>query len=156
MYICQNCGQAYQTPVNFCSRCGNTAIVNQGGIQPPYSPYTASSYPMTPAPAEKGGRGAAIVGMIFGLIAMFMSFVMVGMAAELADNALSYYLYRATLYEEILGFIVGYSIVMLPFSIVGLVLSCKAKALKGMAIAGRIMTILSLVLWGISCLICLG
>ena len=157
MYVCKNCGQTHPSPVSFCNRCGSNAIENRAEGAPSYPTYgTTPTYAYgTPTPSE-GSKAPAIIGMVFGFLALIISFIMIGAASEISDS-MSYPFYGSYYdADEIMSMLFAFSIFTLPFSIIGLVMSCKAKALRGMGIAGRIINIFSLVLWGIACIIMLS
>ena len=76
MFVCKDCGQNFDTPVNFCNNCGSASIA-------PVETY--SSGPIYGAPAPSTSPAGKILGIIsmavgiaaavFSLIAFFGSFV---------------------------------------------------------------------------------
>ncbi len=155
MYICKNCGQTYQSPVNFCGSCGGQVTEAQEAVQPEYTapvnsaPYTYAN----PTPAPTGSKGPAIVGLIFGILAMIFSFISIGIASMALDEADSYYYYYHgldSLREEAFAILGVFSIFVLPFIIVGLVTSLRKSSLKGVAITGRITSFIGLGMWILS------
>ena len=117
MYVCKNCGQTHPSPVSFCNRCGSNAIENRAEGAPSYSTYgTTPTYSYgTPAPSGGGSVAPAIIGMIFSVIGLFISFFMVGFASELSDS-LAYQFYSSYNPGDDFGYIFAFSIFLLPFS----------------------------------------
>ncbi len=162
MYICSKCGQTYDAHCNFCSLCGSDSIVLQeepkAEVQPEVSAFHAPESfeaPATPvaptyeapaaptyeapaysAPAYEGkvldnyvpSNGPAIVGFIMGIIALIFALYAFIFATEA-----SYFEFD----EAIAAFVVC-SIFQTPAFIVGVVQSFRARALKALALVGKI------------------
>ena len=148
MYICKSCGQTYSEPVKFCGKCGSDSF--EASIETPayeanpaYSnPAPAYSYAPTP---ESGSKAPSIVGMVLGIVATFLALIMTGFIGELVDSYYSRY-YS----DEIFVSFIVWSFFVLPFAIVGLIMSFKKSSLKAMSIVGKITSFVSLGLWLIS------
>ncbi len=152
MYVCKNCGQTYSEPVKFCGKCGGDSFDSNEYMAPEYSPYSnptpAYTYASSPAPSG-GSKAPAIVGMACGISAVFFAFYMLIVCASFADSY-----YRI---DEAFASFFGFSFFVIPLAIVGLVMSFKAgNALKGMSIAGKVTSFVSLGIWGLTFLICVG
>ena len=155
MYICKNCGQSYPEPVNFCGKCGGNSfdtndynVNNDYNMNAEYSPYgnPTPAYNFEPSPApESESKAPAIVGMACGVSAVLV-------ALQMLMGCMSYYYF----YDAIMAFF-GYSFLVTPLAIVGLIMSFKAgNALKGMSIAGKITSFVSIGILGLTFLACVG
>ena len=139
MYICKNCKKTFDTPVQYCNVCGG-AVENQP------TGYNSFSTPVTYGAPATGSKAPSIIGMIFGILNMILSFVLIAPIAETVDNY-----YASYAFDEMLAYFFVFSIFMLPLAIVGLILSFKSNAGgKGMAIAGRITGFIALAIYLIS------
>ena len=149
MYICRSCKQSHPTQVNFCSRCGSSDIAIQGEIQQPYSPYNVQGQPFT-APNQQNNVSIApaIVGMVFGFIALICAFITLSTVSDMTNY------YGSS--GEAIGFFLVFSAFTFPFNIVGLVQSGKPCSVKGLAIAGRIINFVSLGFYALSFIVSLG
>ncbi len=166
MYICKNCGQTYTTPSSFCGRCGGEVTETPDTAYTSYdNPAPAYSYAATaPAAEAPAGKGPAIVGMIFGILATILAFVCIFIGTEAIDEA-SYYssnyyyydyfyyspsYYIDTIRETALVSLFVMSLFVLPCMIVGLATSFRKSGLKVMSIVGRVTSFVSLALLVIS------
>lgn len=141
MYVCKNCGQVYSEKVNFCGKCGSEAFDVQADAYA--NPAPSYNY----AAPVGGSKVPSIIGMIFGITAIFFAFyqlIFTGViASEFGDDAF-------------VPFFV-FSVFVLPFSIVGLIMSFKGgNTLRGMSITGKITSFISLGIWFLSLIVCLG
>lgn len=180
MKYCANCGTALDDAAVFCSGCGAqqapaapvdnpTEVLNPVEsvpaapeyVQPaapeyvqPVAPATPAypSYQPTVAPIQEGpsvkskilggiGMGLAIFGFVFALIVFFMGIA----AVDSYDDA-----------PAIMG--ISYSIVCLPFSILGTIFcgSARKDGVGGMAVTGKIFGIIGIVLYGLGFLLSCG
>lgn len=154
MYICRSCGQTYSEPVKFCGKCGNDSFDIPQQSYAPQPQYNAYSNP-TPTysyaqPATAGGSKApAIIGMIFGIVAVFLGFYQMIVSMALASSR-----YTA---DEGMAFFWIMSIFVLPLTVVGLVMSFKdCGSLRGMSIAGRITSFITAGMWVLTFFVCLA
>ena len=149
MYVCKNCGQTYSEPVKFCGKCGGDSFEAQMAYapQPEYvNPAPTYSY-VASAPAGRS-KAPAIVGMIFGISSMIFSFY---------HMLLTFILLDEEGVDDALSFFWALSVFVLPFMIVGLIMSFKdCGSLKGMSITGRVTCFISLGMWLIGFLACLS
>ena len=83
--------------------------------------------------------------MVLGIVATFLALIMTGFIGELVDSYYSRY-YS----DEIFVSFIVWSFFVLPFAIVGLIMSFKKSSLKAMSIVGKITSFVSLGLWLIS------
>lgn len=155
MYICKNCGASYAEHVTFCAQCGSNLMMFQQDTPPAYNPYgttapSSTSYYAAPVPASEN-KVPAILSLVFGSIAVLISFYLMIFLAELASYPFAYYAS-----DSALGAFFGCGIFIIPGAILGLVMSGKTNALKGMSIAGKITSIVALALLGISFFIMIG
>lgn len=156
MYICKNCGASYAEHVAFCAQCGSNLMMFQQDTPPAYNPYeapdaSASAYSYAaPAPTSEN-KVPAILSLVFGAIAAFISLYLFVYLVELAGYSYSYYFDEAAL-----GAFFGCSVFLVPGAILGMIMSGKTNALKGMSIAGKISSICALGLLGISFFIMIG
>jgi len=121
--------------------------------------YEAPAYAYAPPVSESGSKAPAILGMIFGISAIILSFIlMVGIISAIDTYSYYYdhYDYYYSITDELMGVILGFSIFLLPCLIVGLVMSFKAKVGKGMAIAGKITNFIALGMYTISFIMALS
>lgn len=103
-------------------------------------------------PKKGGGKISAIMGMAFGILGLILSFYYIMYAAVFANTV---YYYGE--FEEIVIALIIMAIFFLPPTIVGLALSCKpVSKLRGMALAGKITSIISLGVWALSFFIVLS
>lgn len=114
---------------------------------PVYPAYQAPTAPVKEGPSVKSkilggiGMGLAIFGFVFALIVFFM-----GVAA--VDS-----------YDEELAIMgISYAIVCIPFSILGLSFCGPARkdGVGGMAVTGKVFSIISIVLYGLGFLLSCG
>ena len=153
MYICKNCGQTYSDPVNFCGKCGGDSFDSNDYMNTEYSPNVNPSptytYASAPAPASEN-KAPAIVGMSCGVSAVLLAFYMLITCADLVDG----YYYSSA---EAFGLFFGFSFFIVPLTIVGLIMSFKAgNALKGMSLAGKITSFVSMGILALTFLMCVG
>ena len=155
MYICRSCGQTYSEPVKFCGKCGSDsfdtpqqAYATQQQYNTYSNPTPAPSYSYAPPAPAGQSKAPAIVGMIFGISSlmfviyqMFFTFMMLDIEGD----------------EEAMIFFWIYSIFVLPFMIVGLVMSFKdCGSLRGMSITGRITSFITAGIWLLTFFVCLA
>ncbi len=164
MYICKNCGQTYTAPSNFCGKCGGEVTEAPDTFNTAYSnPAPAYSYATPVAEAPAAGKGPAIVGMIFGILATILAFVCIAIASEAIDSASyyssSYYYYYSyyspsyyinNIREAALAALFVMSIFVLPCMIVGLATSFRKSSLKALSIVGRATSFVGLALLVVS------
>lgn len=154
MYICKNCGQTYHGPIKFCGKCGGDSFE----VQMTYTPQSeyinpAPTYSYVSSPSSTSPRSApAIIGMIFGILALlfaFGAFAMAMDALDVADNYHNYYSsrYLSDIRYEYLNDLTGLSIIIIPSIIVGLIMSFKRSAIHAMSIVGRVTSFISVGLW---------
>ena len=172
MYICPNCQNASETPINFCSKCG-TPMVEKA--PEPAAAYTAPApempAPEVPAPPvytapaptaqapvytapqpvsiayepeKKAPLGKAIAGMIMSIEGLPVAIIsLLATIAEMdIDGSVAFGM--AIIYGGFFGF---------PLSLVGLILSkgyANAGGKSGMAKAGKILGIIGIVFSAIS------
>ena len=171
MKYCAACGTALDDAAVFCSSCGAQqapvapvapvveAPVAEVAPAPEYVQPVAPAYqvaypayqpavaPVKEGPSVKSkilagiGMGLAILGFIFALIVFF-----VGVGA--VDT-----------YDEDLAIVgIVYSIMFIPFSIIGLSFCGPARkdGVGGMAVTGKVFSIISIVLYGLGFLLSCG
>ena len=171
MKYCAACGTALDDAAVFCSSCGAQqapvapvapvveAPVAEVAPAPEYVQPVAPTYnvaypayqpavaPVKEGPSVKSkvlagvGMGLAILGFIFALIVFF-----VGVGA--VDT-----------YDEDLAIVgIVYSIMFVPFSIIGLSFCSPARkdGVGGMAVTGKVFSIISIVLYGLGFLLSCG
>lgn len=180
MSICKTCGAECPDQAAFCTQCG-TPMANESNPETPVAPvyeapvapvyevpaaptyevptYEAPAYAYAPPVSESGSKAPAILGMIFGISAIILSFIlMVGIISAIDTYSYYYdhYDYYYSITDELMGVILGFSIFLLPCLIVGLVMSFKAKVGKGMAIAGKITNFIALGMYTISFIMALS
>lgn len=114
MFTCSNCGKAYDTYVNFCDNCGCRFVT-------PGTPVVTQPVPVSaPVPQTSSkniaGMILAIVGLCLDAFAAIYSLfgVVVGMNTLLDE---------ATFMFGVFGLV--FSLIALPFAIVGLSISSK-------------------------------
>lgn len=157
MYICKNCGASYAEHVAFCAQCGSNLMMFQQDTPPAYNAYdtaaptTAPTYSYAAAAPASDNKVPAILSLVFGAIAAFISLYLFIYLVELAGYSYSYYFDEAAL-----GAFFGCSVFLVPGAILGMIMSGKTNALKGMSIAGKISSICALGLLGISFFIMIG
>lgn len=162
MYICKNCGQSYPEPVNFCGKCGGNSfdandynVNNDYNMNAEYSPYgnPTPAYNFEPSPApESESKAPAIVGMACGASAVLIALWMMSICFSYIGSYHSYYYV-----EETFATLLGCSFFITPLAIVGLIMSFKSgSALKGMSIAGKITSFVSIGILGLTFLACVG
>lgn len=140
---------AYSEPTYSSPAYSEPAYSSPAYSEPVYSkPYTA------PSPS----KAPAIVGMICSIIALCFGLYLIGFSITSAaiyedySYSYSYYNYRAV--ADAAAFCLGFiSVFQIPLTVVGLIMSFKAKALKAMGIVGIITGFLSVLLWFISCIV---
>ena len=164
MYICKNCGTSYAEHVAFCAQCGSNLMMFQQDPQPAYNAYDAAAPAPTPtysyeAPttAASDNKVPAILSLVFGAIAAVIALSLIGVLAEyLSASSYSYYYYTPSYDSEALGAFFGCSVFIVPGAILGMIMSGKTQALKGMSIAGKISSIVSLGLLGLAFFLMIG
>ena len=112
MYICPNCGKAYETAVNFCEYCGSRPVAQGTVMQPTYYPA-----PQVRQPKNIAGMVLSIVGMVLGLVSaiyVFFGFI-------LSVDASSWVASEMMTMFGTFGLI--FAIIAIPLSIVGLSIS---------------------------------
>ena len=144
MYVCPNCNKQSETPANFCPRCGTAMIIapevqaeapQQAVPQPQYvapqpeqpqyaepqqpqytQPMYAQPQYVAPQPSTPS-KAKAIVGMALGAAGLF--FAVLGFFYTLAfvaiDGAFA------------IGMSIGFGIFSMPLSLVGFIMSSKAR-----------------------------
>lgn len=160
MYICPNCQNTSETPINFCSKCGTPMVEKAPEVVtavPEATVFTAPA-PMAQAPVytapqpvsiayepeKKVPLGKAIAGMIMsieGLPMALISFLATISQIDL-DGGLAFVM--SIIYGGFFGF---------PLSLVGLILSksyANAGGRSGMAKAGKILGIIGIIFSAIS------
>lgn len=138
MYICPNCGKAFEEPVNFCNGCGANLSGTAAPVAPPvYTPVTPV-YAVPATPAVSGGSNAKhIVGMILGISGMVTSIIGLLYALILLPEATDYHYFYNYAAEALTGVCMVFAFIALPLSIVGLALSRrKAFGVVGTIISG--------------------
>lgn len=151
MYICRNCGQAYSAYAPHCTRCGGE-IVAAAPAEPAasaYNPYGAApAYHYEAKPEPPKATGGVIVMGIIGFILALESLLGMFVSAIFAQTS-SYDYYYDYYYT---GFDVeAYAVAMffqIIMSVLGLVFSSIArnKGFCGLAIAGKILSIIAIVI----------
>lgn len=167
MYVCKNCGQTYASYTTICSKCGNAVVAAPNSSysssqqtqyvapQPQYAAYSAPTTPVYPysassVPAPSGGiRAMGIIGFILALETLFSIFY-----ALIAGESYSYY--GGYYYDN--DVMAGVFFVHLLFAVTGLVFSCisRNKGFGGLSVAGKVISIISLVLNTLFFFIALG
>lgn len=168
MKYCAACGTALDDAAVFCSSCGAqqapvapvapvveapvaevapAPVVEAPAYNVAYPAYQPTVAPVKEGPSVKSkilagiGMGLAILGFIFALIVFF-----VGVGA--VDT-----------YDEDLAIVgIVYSIMFIPFSILGLSFCGPARkdGVGGMAVTGKVFSIISIVLYGLGFLLSCG
>lgn len=161
MAICRNCGAECLENATFCTQCGTpitegnlnnteapvyeapvapvyeapTAPVYEAPVYeaPVYETPTAPAYTYTPYVAEaSGSKVPAILGMIFGIVAVLLSLPLFVNMIDMVDYSRYYSI------DDALGLFFGLSLFIIPAFVLGLIMSFKGTEPKGMLIAGRI------------------
>jgi len=140
MYTCPHCQFNTETPSAFCPQCGANMSMpqqpQQAYQQPIYQQpvYQQPVYPQYPQQSA-GSRGQKIAGMILGIsgfVVAILGFIYTIIFIDIEEEA---------------AFIFGmmFSMISLPLSIVGMILSIKSR----MATPGKVFGIIGTILSGI-------
>ena len=112
MYICPNCGKAYETAVNFCEYCGSRPIAQNSALQPTYYPAQRVQQPKNIA-----GMILGIVGMVMGVVSAL--YVFIGFVSSAGASS-----WVASEMMTMFGaFGLVFAIIGIPLSVVGLSIS---------------------------------
>ena len=114
MFTCSNCGKTFDTYVNFCDNCGCRFVAQGTPIAP--KPVPVSTPAPQASPKNIAGMVLAIVGLCLDALAAiyFLFGAVVGMGAGIDEAAFMF---------GIFGLV--FSLIALPFAIVGLSISSK-------------------------------
>lgn len=160
MYICKNCGTSYKEHVAFCAQCGSNLMMFQQDPQPAYdatAPAPTPTYSYEAPAATSESKVPAILSLAFGAFAAVMVLYLITvLCGYLSASSYSYYYYSPSYDSEALGSFFGCSAFIVPGAILGMIMSGKTQALKGMSIAGKISSIVSLGLLGLAFFLMIG
>lgn len=132
MYTCPYCNYQTETPSAFCPQCGaNMSAPQQPIYQQPI--YQQPIYQQPFYQPEVGSRGKKIAGMVLGIVGFVMSILAFIYTVALADVEL----------EAAIVFGMMFSMISLPLSLVGMILSIKSRMRAPGKVFGLIGTILS-------------
>ena len=130
MGFCPKCGQKMEG--SFCSNCGNAA----GNI--------------VGAPKEK--QGLSIASMVLGIVALVWALMELAAFENIEEALLEAAIDTSGAY---IGFFIGFNLLSLPCGVLGLIFGLKSKK-NGKAIAGLIMSGISLLIVAISLFVIIG
>lgn len=128
MYICQKCNYTSESPQNFCTLCGNQMVAVEAKTPQPDYIY--------PTPAQKPSLAKKIVGMalsIEGFIGAIVTAIydFIFLIAVLGSG-------EAIVGAVTITFTFIMSLIILPFAIIGLAFSNKARNLGDTSIFSRL------------------
>ena len=126
---CKYCGNLINDNSKFCEFCGQKLVEE------------------TAAPVQKGS-GKAVASMVLGIIACVWSFFTI-----LSFGNIYYYIRYMDSFASLIGFFIGFNLISLPTSIVGLCLGLSSKCYNGKRTSGIILSSISISIISISFLI---
>ncbi|MBQ4631391.1 MAG: hypothetical protein IJB70_10445 [Clostridia bacterium] len=139
MYICTKCNQSYSTPAKFCAQCGGVVVEKSSVTQNSFNDFSASVYGTQHgvSTSPTGSVAPAIVSMILGISSVMLSFILFVAIVDMSDS----YLYD---FSDAIPSLMVVTALIVPAIVMGIVLASKAKAGRGMAVAGKITSFISM------------
>lgn len=132
MNYCPNCGEKIKEGADICLGCGKFIKKEEEN-------------PMNVAPTKIPGKGKGIASLILGILSAFWAFIMlVGIENGIESFVVNYYYNQTAAY--LIGYYIGYTLLSLTPSIVGLCLGIKSNKQNknNTALAGTILSAISL------------
>ena len=142
MKYCTSCGTPNDANTNFCSKCGQSLNqeVNQTNFVPAAQVNGQAYY-------GKPRNGKATASMVLGIIAVVWALIELCSFGEIEQGVIDAFAKNDinNVTAGKIGFFIGYNIISLPCSIIGLILGLVAKK-NGKAIAGIITSAAALII----------
>ena len=158
MKYCSNCGQALEDTVVFCHNCGarqGETAPAQNAVQPPVQNYVqppVQNYVQQPMytpeqPKTSGVKGKVLGGIgfglsLFGFIMSLICFVISISAIDAGWEA-----------DELAGVSIGYTLVFIACSIIGMIFSGKAREdgnFSALSTMAKVFGIIGTILFGLA------
>ena len=135
MYICSNCKQTFENPINFCPSCGSAVVEETPVVEPtPYIP-PMQTYSAPSLGKVITGMALSIAGLFFAGIGFIYTLIFLAL-----DGAMAF------------GMSFGFMIFSLPLALIGMIMSNKniaAGSTNKMAKLGKTFGLIGIIATGV-------
>ncbi|MBR0360164.1 MAG: hypothetical protein IIX21_03525 [Clostridia bacterium] len=141
MFVCKNCGEKFDTQVNFCNQCGSSAIEPEEIPVYTAEPVYTYSAPVAPASSSPAGKILGIISMVCGIVGIFFTGISFFMS------------FGGFTDDDIASMAMFYALFFVAFGIAGMILGSMSKNkgfMGSMATVGKTLGMVSIIVAGVA------